>query len=379
MFTWYRNAEYCLVYLQDVEGSGLDAVSRSAWFSRGWTLQELLAPATVLFYDRSWNIVGAKGSLDIRARKLIRTLHAQITQITAIPDDVLCDVSSANRLEVKDRLEWAAKRKTTRPEDMAYSLLGIFGVYMAPIYGEGYRHAYRRLLREIKERHDDILEPRGQEHDRPSSQREQGPSSICDILYLGKVIVRGRFNPAKIPRSEFKWHDDLGRPYTVVLRENVFTEVLENGSIGLEVASRSLDPREHRMRAMWKEHGRVMEADTFVDDVPPSSAQPPGVFINLPTPSRENNRTPNSFSEDEIPQTQPNMEISPRRTANKTNEAVRRTADHPIRMRLVQKESERVERPPDRIKKQSDFSRLFSRLKDGRSNGKGRVVNSADG
>lgn len=246
MFTWYQNAEYCIAYLRDVYGSSAIEFYRSTWFSRGWTLQELLAPRTVLFYNHDWNIVGAKGTVDAKSQLRIRNLHQHIARITNISDEVLCDVNAAKALEIETKLAWASDRQTTKPEDRAYSLLGIFGVYMSPIYGEGYRNAYRRLLREVRDRSDDIHDDRRER----SSKSADDPPSIVDTFYL-------RINT--IPSREFKWKDDTNRYYTVVLRNNFFTQIFVDGDIGLEIASHSLDFREHVMRAMWREHCRVLE------------------------------------------------------------------------------------------------------------------------
>ena len=144
MFRWYREAAKCYVYLSDVSihdcdrNDHLELVFReSRWFTRGWTLQELIAPASVEFFCFEGKRLGDKKSLE-------RQVH-EITGIAiqALQGNPLSDFS------VTERLSWAAKRKTTRKEDKAYSLLGIFDVYMPPIYGEGRESAFKRLREEI--------------------------------------------------------------------------------------------------------------------------------------------------------------------------------------------------------------------------------------
>ncbi|KAK4043001.1 hypothetical protein C8A01DRAFT_44068 [Parachaetomium inaequale] len=132
MFRWYRDAAICYAYLSDVpSGDSLhdaeSAFSSSRWFQRGWTLQELLAPLNLRFYDAGWSCLGTKGDLC----DLVET-------VTGIPTPFL----------VAQRMSWAAKRVTKRTEDIAYCLLGIFGVSMPMIYGEGDK-AFRRLQEQI--------------------------------------------------------------------------------------------------------------------------------------------------------------------------------------------------------------------------------------
>ncbi|KAK3352175.1 hypothetical protein B0T25DRAFT_178857 [Lasiosphaeria hispida] len=142
MFEWYRKAHICYVYLADVvlssdESVTLQAFRASRWFTRGWTLQELLAPRHVLFYDKSWRLIGSKSEL-----------ASIIQQITGIPTSFLKG-RSLKEASVAQRLSWAAHRETTRIEDQAYSLLGLFGITgMSMIYGER-EQAFVRLQTEI--------------------------------------------------------------------------------------------------------------------------------------------------------------------------------------------------------------------------------------
>ena len=136
MFRYYKEARVCFAYLFDVTESDYSFIS-SRWFSRGWTLQELIAPKDVVFYDQEWEFRGTKSSL-----------ATQITEITGIPDKILKQEMELSEVPVAQRFSWAAERKTTRDEDMAYSLLGIFGINMAMLYGEGSK-AFIRLQEQI--------------------------------------------------------------------------------------------------------------------------------------------------------------------------------------------------------------------------------------
>jgi hypothetical protein len=147
MFRWYRNAAKCYVYLSDVStgkhsrSSELlweSAFDQSRWFTRGCTLQELLAPSSVEFFSREGKRLGDKESLKV-----------QIQHITSIPVQAL-EGNTLSKFSVDVRMSWATKRKTTMEEDQVYCLLGIFDTYLPLIYGEGKENAFRRLRKEIR-------------------------------------------------------------------------------------------------------------------------------------------------------------------------------------------------------------------------------------
>jgi len=163
MYSYYQGSTICYVYLEDVpsrfeEDPSADNSSfrDSKWFTRGWTLQELLAPRTVVFVAQDWiDIIGSKVSLS-----------TVVSSITGIPTAVLLNDSSfcttpdlfklstapetiVGRYSIAQRMSWAARRETSRPEDLAYCLMGIFGVSMPPLYGEGGSRAFVRLQEEI--------------------------------------------------------------------------------------------------------------------------------------------------------------------------------------------------------------------------------------
>jgi len=149
MFRWYQNATKCYVFLSDVsttkrkasdqyaEFTWESAFRESRWFKRGWTLQELLAPDSVEFFSRDGKRLGDK-----------RTLERQVHKITKIPVPALRG-TALSQFDVGERLSWAENRETTRKEDKAYSMLGIFDIQMPLLYGEGADKAFKRLRREI--------------------------------------------------------------------------------------------------------------------------------------------------------------------------------------------------------------------------------------
>ncbi|KAK7179586.1 HET domain containing protein, partial [Paraphaeosphaeria sporulosa] len=194
MFRWYRNSARCYVYLSDVSSQTLNTnpepnvhqsdlqisrwftwiwiflvvqpilrwypstirrfftlsdvcspqaceckLQRSRWFTRGWTLQELLAPSVVEFFSREWCKLGDKISL-----------KSEIHEVTAIPYEAL-EGAPLSQFSVEERFRWRQNRHTKLKEDAAYSLSGIFDVDIAPIYGEGGEEAFRRLHDKIRE------------------------------------------------------------------------------------------------------------------------------------------------------------------------------------------------------------------------------------
>ena len=154
MFLWYRNAARCYVYLTDVVtnnrrdlgGQKWEATFvKSRWFTRGWTLQELIAPGSVEFFCSKGRRLGDKNSLE-----------EQLHDITGIPGPVL-EGAALSEFTVNERMSWARDRETKRPEDRAYSLLGIFGIHMPLIYGEGLFNALSRVQLEIDRRANEQL------------------------------------------------------------------------------------------------------------------------------------------------------------------------------------------------------------------------------
>ncbi|CAK7234027.1 hypothetical protein SEUCBS140593_008801 [Sporothrix eucalyptigena] len=145
MYHWYRDAAVCVAFLEDVPHNAPNKdLFKSRWFTRGWTLQELVAPRHVYFYDANWVCRGPKISFvdEIFAR-------------TNIPRRVLNGQAESGGYSLARRMSWAAGRETTRVEDTAYCLLGIFDVSMPLLYGEG-RRSFRRLQEEIVKRNSDL-------------------------------------------------------------------------------------------------------------------------------------------------------------------------------------------------------------------------------
>jgi Heterokaryon incompatibility protein (HET) len=145
MYRYYRDSSICYVYFADCHSAeglpvSIEEFKLSRWWSRGWTLQELIAPRRVQFYSSAWKYINDK-----------HTLANLIHSITGIPRAVL-NGASPGSCNVAQRMSWAAGRETTRNEDIAYCLIGLFDIQMVPIYGEGATNAFLRLEEEVLKR-----------------------------------------------------------------------------------------------------------------------------------------------------------------------------------------------------------------------------------
>ena len=154
MYRWYKQSSVCYVYLADVPGSlnkefQMRYFQKSRWFTRGWTLQELIAPATLVFFDNQWHLDGARAYFGTK-----KELSVEIASITNIEAAALEGSRPLQSFSIAKRMAWAARRQTTRLEDKAYCLMGIFDVNMPMLYGEGEK-AFRRLQEEILRTSDD--------------------------------------------------------------------------------------------------------------------------------------------------------------------------------------------------------------------------------
>ena len=145
MFLWYQRSSECVVYLADIHDRDKRNFCSSNWFTRGWTLQELLAPADLLFVTQGWRTIG---------RKSDKFIAEDVSSSTGIPLWVLHDPGIIHDVSIGRRMSWAARRRTTKIENMAYCLLGIFDVNMPLLYGEGWK-AFQRLQLHIMEQSDD--------------------------------------------------------------------------------------------------------------------------------------------------------------------------------------------------------------------------------
>jgi hypothetical protein len=175
MYRWYRNADVCYNYLDDVKCGSfhpqresdkehielwiavdynpgwtplLESFKKSKWFTRGWTLQELLAPVKSQFYDNSWRLIAGRAYL-----------AKQINEATGIAEKFLWGPAEVREQYIASacvakKMNWLTRRKTSRAEDMTYCMLGLLGISMPLLYGEGEK-AFLRLQMQIISTTDD--------------------------------------------------------------------------------------------------------------------------------------------------------------------------------------------------------------------------------
>ena len=249
MYAWYRDSRICYVYLEDVYGDRSDwkekfAVAR--WFTRGWCLQELIAPSTVEFYDANWKYLGTKGSLG----RLVRNT-------TGIPTDVLNGRKEPTEYSIGQRMSWASCRDTKKIEDKAYCLLGILGSKMPPKYGEG-EDAFVRLQQEVFMIQgsddysvflwtgDSFSHSGGVFAVEPSLYPREGPrAEILDPNSNGRTITDCDYRYIR----SFRDYQTIGRS----LQRDINWKAAENNNRGIqvEVFTRKIPLREHKHPALY--------------------------------------------------------------------------------------------------------------------------------
>ncbi|KAK1751135.1 heterokaryon incompatibility protein-domain-containing protein [Echria macrotheca] len=188
MFRWYQKSTVCYVWLEDLEPATPFhiGIARSRWVTRGWTLQELIAPRDMVFFDAEWGFRGDK-----------RDKCVELSAATGIPEELLRMESRISDYTVAQRMSWAAKRVMTRVEDTAYCLLGLFEVSMPLIYGEG-TMAFHRLQEEIMRRDNDMtLFAWNPLKDQPTNGRH------CSLLAISPAAFLGCGNIKKWPLSVY--------------------------------------------------------------------------------------------------------------------------------------------------------------------------------
>lgn len=162
MFQYYVSSSICYAHLADVYDDDPElpnsSFAKSRWFTRGWTLQELIAPPIVVFLNSSWREIGTRSTLAPAVSAVTRIAINVLRPTLSVPSDRFWIYNIRNRLKLYSiacKLSWAAGRETTRVEDMAYCLLGIFEINMPLLYGEGQK-AFVRLQKEIVDESDDM-------------------------------------------------------------------------------------------------------------------------------------------------------------------------------------------------------------------------------
>ncbi|KAG1728337.1 heterokaryon incompatibility protein-domain-containing protein [Suillus lakei] len=175
MFRWYKNSAICIIHLAQSEI--IEDMMGDEWYERGWTLQELLAPNTIKFFNMHWRSMTCHHNDKESPSPILEIL----TRETGIPCDVL-ECFTASPTSVDQRMAWAARRKTTRAEDLAYSLMGIFDVSLRIAYGEGGDRTFCRLIEAIMQAGDpSVLNWKGE----PAGHRSSRAIPLSPESFLG--------------------------------------------------------------------------------------------------------------------------------------------------------------------------------------------------
>lgn len=245
MFRWYASAEKCYAYLEDVYNDAnrmgtFENFAKSGWFARGWTLQELIAPKDVQFFDRKWNFITRRTDKSVFIQDITGIPKELLQNATPVTAEVLSEYSIAARIS------WAADRTTTRLEDRAYSLLGLLQVNMPLLYGEG-AASFRRLQEEILKVSADLSvlawqrSRRDLDSSRPNDLLAKSPNEFrkCRELVLTKARVSSVFahettlsNAALRTKASLIWmklptfEDKLLYMILPCRRRNDFTKIL---------------------------------------------------------------------------------------------------------------------------------------------------------
>ena len=244
MYKWYSDAKECYAFLSDVNwsrGAGNNrkeekiqepwkSLRESAWFTRGWTLQELLAPRRVLFYDHRWKRIGDRDGF-----------KELMSDVTGIAQKYLIDTGKIEQASIACasiamRMSWMSKRRTSRREDVAYCLMGLFDVNMPLLYGEGEKAFYRLQLEIMKTSDDEsIFAWRAPErHTFPSSMLAPAPIAFAGSRDMMELPLE--FQIERPPYSMTNKGLALSVPYTYseLSQEDMIDLVLNCGVMRFE-------------------------------------------------------------------------------------------------------------------------------------------------
>jgi hypothetical protein len=263
MYRWYKEARVCFVYLEDVEVSkevAVPALEQCRWFTRGWCLQELIAPKEIEFCDKHWTTIGSKV-----------TLAERVAKITRISSSILMNSSLVESVPVAQRMAWAAGRNTTRKEDEAYCMLGIFGITMPLLYGEG-SQAFRRLQEQIITKNNDmsIFIPgspqRGRERSRFQGLFADSPKDFQDCGYVthtaGQVVSTPAFTLTNRGLHFKHLELDIERSDAMYsLRLNCESQNRDHGRIYLRKVGPALYARSANIPTQPSEHPSGMQIE----------------------------------------------------------------------------------------------------------------------
>ncbi|KAK7443545.1 hypothetical protein VKT23_015718 [Stygiomarasmius scandens] len=264
MYAYYQNAIVCYAYLADIPGPE-KSLGLSKWFERAWTLQELLAPKTVIFFDKHWQLIGDKCDLG-----------DEIYRRTTISPAVLSSEQSIEDVDVLTRMSWASGRLTTKPQDRAYCLQGLLNIIIEPDYDEDSFTSFERLWRALFEAQPDLkgklgdllrshrwIQKEGRSIINPASPALMSPIHVCPHrLVDAHTLKLVEFNNSTvIPQYAIlshRWIPDEEIVYEEFLQPRAETS-LKRGYQKIEAACRQA--RKNNIRYIWVDTCCIKQGD----------------------------------------------------------------------------------------------------------------------
>ncbi|KAI0741046.1 heterokaryon incompatibility protein-domain-containing protein [Earliella scabrosa] len=243
MFLYYSRSEVCYAYLRDVPSDCIleaedSPLRTSVWHTRGWTLQELIAPNFLLLVAEDWSILSSKANL-----------AELLSKVTNVPVSMLLRTTTPDSFSVAQRMSWASRRRTTRLEDEAYSLMGLFGINMPTIYGEG-KNAFQRLQEEIMKQ------------------------SVDTSLFVWGEAVSQDGLPELYPAGGSFLHDDH---YLLASSPAAFAQS-GNATYGPSLTTRVAQDEEGK----WLEPLAENTLSATLGGIPTASSRPYGIHVHIP-------------------------------------------------------------------------------------------------
>jgi hypothetical protein len=259
-FKWFRDAEICLAHLADVEDSlDREQFKQSVWFTRCWTLQELLAPRVVVFLSNSWEVIGNKGVSSQGHWSSCHNvtsgpgLECEISELTSIPEQILHDYEASYEVGVNVKMSWMNGRASTREEDTWYALCGILDVAIGAKYGEGHARARRRLLDAVNWRRGPNTLYSDLDVARLQIRLFEILHADSDATIVGTLFPVSIQNPTKYVALSYTWGGSVATTSITVLRSQ--TE-------GRQETSLSITPNlEAALRELFRKGIRYVWAD----------------------------------------------------------------------------------------------------------------------
>ncbi|KAJ8516194.1 hypothetical protein ONZ45_g6464 [Pleurotus djamor] len=244
MYAWYARAYVCIVFLAQTESKLNEGENVDEWFRRGWTLQELLAPERLKFYNKDWDPLTENDFDILRCGSLppeSKALVTSVSKITGVDEQSLRRFNPQNG-NVRRVLTWVANRRTSRPEDIVYCLFGLLDVSLNIAYGEGKARAFARLQIELLKRYDD--------------------RSL--LIFDGETSPRNRMLPSSPAAFSIPFQGRVLPSDTILFREGITSPDISLSIYGLHLSVVLYPVNPQPKDAPWKSATSIFSKDIGV-------------------------------------------------------------------------------------------------------------------